>query len=201
MKPLSPTELGLSLAWEFTEVLPGDFSRDRPAVRDKRFPVLGPRPDGPSTQPRENAGAKGPFLYFVYGSSGDINYIGKADERTVLYRWIRPDGRTGLHQWSHGTNSATKKATIEFIAEELRSGRSPVRLYFSAAESLRSELARRAAVLPEQLTELNALSSVELIDQMEHYLIYKLQPVWNVQRRIRPPVGLISRCGDYWVKE
>ncbi len=153
----SHKDLSLSLASEFTEVLPGDFVRDRPSVRDKRFPILGPRPSGPNTQPHENASASGPYIYFVYSALGEIKYIGKADERTVLYRWIRPDGRTGLHQWSHGTNSAKKKATIEFIADELRSGKSPVRLYFSNARSLRASVVKRAATLGITLANLETL--------------------------------------------
>lgn len=195
----NPKDLSLSLAWEFTEVLAGDFVRDRASVRDKRFPVLGPRPLGPDTRPYENAAAPGPFIYFLYSSPGEIKYIGKADERTVLYRWIRPDARSGLHQWSHGTNSAKKRATVEFIAEELRVGRAPVRLYFSNANSLRASVINRAAMLRIAPTELNALSATQFVDTLEHYLIYSLQPEWNVQRKRTPPTGPIRQCGDFWV--
>lgn len=195
----TPRDLSLALAWEFSEVLPGDFMRDRPSVRDKRFPVLGPRPNGPMTQPKENAGATGPYIYFVYAASGEIKYIGKADERTVLYRWIHPDARTGLHQWSHGTNSATKKATVEFIADEIRNGRTPVRLHFSSAAALRASLLKRSAALGIVQDEIQALPPTELIDRLEHYLIHALRPEWNVQRKRVPPVGPISKCGDFWV--
>lgn len=195
----TPRELSLSLAWEFTEVLPGDFVRDRPSVRDKRFPIIGPRPVGPMTQPNENAGAPGPYIYFVYDASGQIRYIGKANERTVLYRWIRPDARTGLHQWSHGTNSATKKATVEFIADEIRSGRVPVRLYFSNASVLRAAVLKRAAALGLPQEELRALPDTQLVDMLEHYLIHALRPDWNVSRKSVPPAGLIAKCGDFWV--
>lgn len=194
-----PSDLFLSLAWEFTEILPGDFVRDRPSVRDKRFPILGPRPTGPATQPRENRSAAGPYVYFVYGSEGVIKYIGKADERTVLYRWIRPDARTAAHQWSHGTNSAKKKATIEFIAEELRAGRVPVRLYFSNAAALRAAVVKRAGARGIDLEQLRALSPTGFIDELEHYLIHALQPEWNVQRKKAPPAGAMGRCGDFWV--
>lgn len=196
----SHKDLSLSLAWEFKEVLPGDFVRDRPSVRDKRFPILGPRPSGPSTQPHENAAASGPYIYFVYSSRGHIKYIGKADERTVLYRWIRPDERTGLHQWSHGTNSAKKKATIEFIADELRSGQAPVRLYFSNASSLRASVVKRAKTLGIVATELETLPATQFVDELEHYLIHALQPEWNVQRKSASPKGQLSKCGDFWVK-
>jgi hypothetical protein len=198
-KQPTPHELSLSLAWEFTEVLAGDFMRDRPAVRGKRFPVISPRPSGPSTQPKENAGAPGPFIYFVYNSAREIKYIGKADERTVLYRWIRPDARTGAHQWSHGTNSAKKKSTIEFIAEEIRSGRSPVRLYFSDAGALKAAVLKRSIVLGIGQEELQTLPLTDLIDCLEHYLIHSLRPEWNVQRKSAPPAGPIATCGDFWV--
>jgi hypothetical protein len=194
----TPRELSLSLAWEFTEVLPGDFTRDRPSVRDKRFPVIGPQPSGPRTHPKENAGTPGPYIYFVYATSGEIKYIGKADERTVLYRWIRPDARTGLHQWSHGTTSATKKATVELIAEEIRNGRAPVRLWFSNVAVLRASLLKRSAALGMAPDEITALSSTELIDRLEHYLIHALRPEWNVQRKSAPPADPIARCGDFW---
>lgn len=194
----TPRDLSLGLAWEFEEVLSGDFMRDRPSVREKRFPVLGPRPNGPTTKPKENAEAPGPYIYFVFAVSGEIKYIGKADERTVLYRWIRPDARTGLHQWSHGTNSATKKATVEFIADEIRAGRAPVRLYFSNAIALRASLAKRSAALGIAPDEVQALPSAEFIDRLEHYLIHALRPEWNIQRKSAPPAGPITRCGDFW---
>ncbi len=181
-------------------MLPGDFQRDRPSVREKRFPVLGPRPSGPSTQPLENAAANGPFIYFVYGADNEIKYIGKADERTVLYRWIRPDARTGLHQWSHGTNSAKKTATVEFIAEEILAGRGPVRLYFSNAHSLRASVTKRASALGIAPTEIHALSATNFVDSLEHYLIHALQPKWNVQRKGAPPKGPITTCGDFWTE-
>lgn len=180
-------------------MLPGDFVRDRPAVRDKRFPVIGPRPSGPTTQPMEGAGNPGPFIYFVYSASNEIKYIGKADERTVLYRWIRPDARTGLHQWSHGTNSAKKKATVEFIADEIRSHRGPVSLHYSSASALRAAVVRRSTALAIDAKELQSLSAADLIDCLEHYLIHALRPEWNVQRKRIPPTGPISQCGDFWV--
>jgi hypothetical protein len=194
----TPQDLSLSLAWEFTEVLPGDFMRNRPSVREKRFPVLGPRPSGPTTQPKENAGAIGPYIYFVFTASSEIKYIGKADERTVLYRWIRPDARTGLHQWSHGTNSVTKKATVEFIADEIRSGCAAVRLYFSNASALRASIVKRSAALGIAPDEIDALPSSKFIDHLEHYLIHALRPEWNVQRKNAPPTSPIARCGDFW---
>lgn len=135
----------------------------------------------------------------MYDATGEIKYIGKADERTVLYRWIRPDARTGLHQWSHGTNSAKKKGTIEFISDEIRSGRTPVRLYFSNASLLRASVVKRSTVLGVASEELHALSATEFVDRLEHYLIHALRPEWNVQRKRAAPRGPIARCGDFWL--
>jgi hypothetical protein len=196
----SPKDLLLNLAWEFTEVIPGDFVRDRPLLRDKPFPIIGPQPTGADTKPIDNAGAQGPFIYFLFNSLGEIMYVGKADERTVLYRWIRPDARNGTYQWSHGTNSPTKKSTIEFISDELRAGRGPVRLHFSNITSLRGSVIKRAEMLGISLAELNTLSDKQFTNELEHFLIYSLQPELNIQRKKTPPVGLVSKCGDYWLR-
>ena len=191
--------LSLSLAWEFTDILPGDFERARDAVAGKKFPILGPRPsDGSSTQPLENKSAKGPFIYAIYSSTGQIKYIGKTNEKTVLCRWVRPDKRTGLHQWSHGTTSATKKATIDYIADELRVGQKTVCLYFSNAVALRSLVVKRAAALGVSHQELAALSPSEFVYQLERFLIYTFQPPWNTQSKSNSPTGIISKCGNYW---
>lgn len=197
----TPFDLGLSLAWEFKEVLSGDLMRDRPAVREKRFPIIGPRPTGPMTQPKENPGAAGPYIYFVYDATTLIKYIGKANDLTVLHRWIRPDARTGLHQWAHGTNLVKKKATVEFIADELRNGRTPVRLYFSNASALREAVAKRSAALGIAPGELRTLSPIEFVARLEHYLIHMLKPEWNVQHKGIAPVGPLARCGDFWVSQ
>jgi hypothetical protein len=195
----APAVLSLSLAWEFSSVLLGDFQRDRPSVVHKRFPVLGPRPDaGLNTQPLENKSAPGPFIYFVYSATGEIKYIGKADEKTVLYRWIRPDKRTGVYQWSHGTNSATKRATTEQIASEIRAGRTPVRLYFANATLLRASVSKRAVALGIPPGEVHSVSAVDFVSALEHYLIHAFQPQWNSQRKSAPPEGFIKSCGDFW---
>jgi hypothetical protein len=195
----APAVLSLSLAWEFSNVLPGDFQRDRPSVAHKRFPVLGPGPNaGLNTQPLENKSAPGPFIYFVYSVTGEIKYIGKADEKTVLYRWIRPDKRTRLYQWSHGTNSATQTATIERIASEIRAGRTPVRLYFANATLLRSSALKRAAAVGRPPKEVHSISAVDFVSALEHFLIYTFQPEWNGQCKGAPPKGLINSCGDFW---
>jgi hypothetical protein len=146
----------------------------------------------------ENASAPGPFIYFVYSSHGEIKYIGKADERTVLYRWVRPDMRTGIHQWSHGTNSAKKRATVELIADEIRAGLGPVTLYFSNADLLRASITRRAASVGIVAQEVDSMDAGEFVDIFEHYLIHALQPAWNVQRKGSPPRGPVTMCGNFW---
>lgn len=191
--------MSLSLAWEFKEVIPGDFIRNRPSVSDRRFPILGPQPKGRESVPLENAIAQGPYIYFVYSSLGEIVYIGKAYERTVLDRWARPDARNGIYQWSHGTNSKTKKSTIEFISEELLAGRGPVRLFFADIMSLRKLVFERAQELAVSIDELNMLSVKFFTDELEHFLIYYLQPNLNIKHKKTAPKSLVNKCGDYWL--
>ncbi|EIC30300.1 hypothetical protein [Methylomicrobium album] len=199
MKHPSHSDLSFNLAWQFTDILPGSFERAREAVAGKKFPILGPRPDaGPSTQPLSNRNVKGPYLYAVYSQTGEIRYVGKALEKTVLYRWIRPDKRTGQHYWSHGTTSGTKKATIEFIAEELLAGCKPVALYFAGYSQLVSLVQKRATAVGINSQEIAAIPAEQFAEQLENYLIYTLQPPWNSRGKTSPPNGILAKCGDYW---
>lgn len=117
----------------------------------------------------------------------------------MLYRWIRPDKRNRAYQWSHGTNSATKKATTEYIADELRAGRKPVRLYFANAQALRSSVIKRAAATGVSAEELDTLSDSGFVAMLERFLIHRFQPAWNVQSKSRPPAGVLGACGAFWV--
>lgn len=191
------------MAWEFTEVLPGSFERDREGFRGVKFPIIGPLPvAGYQTRVAENGLAKPPYLYVVYNHAGEIKYIGKGTDKSlesVLQRWIRPDKFSGKHYWAHGTNCKKKKTTIASIAEELARDMKPVRFYFASYERLFPLVEKRATALGYDVCQLSALQSQLFIRNLEQFMIYRIQPEWNAQDKKTLPMGPIAMCGDYWV--
>jgi hypothetical protein len=196
----TPDMLTLKLAWKFSEILPGNFERDRKSVIGRKFPIIAPLPKtGSATLPLENSFASAPFLYFVYSSKCQIKYIGKSTEKNVLERWIRPEKSSGIKRWTHGT-TGKNKSTVEYIAEEIINGVVPVSLYFTNYEALLPQVLNRLYLLGICNSEIIAMSKEKFIEQLEHYLIYKFQPDWNVSKKNKSPSGVINNCGDYWIE-
>lgn len=193
-------ELSLNLAWEFTEILPGSIERNRKDSAGLEFPIIGPLPlAGYQTQAIENALAKPPYLYAVYNGVGDIKYIGVGTSKTlktVLQRWIRPDKNSGSHYWAHGTNK--KKATITAIAEDLAKGIKPIRLYFANYERLFPLVENRGNALGYDVREISELQPETFIDNLEQFMIHRMQPEWNIWGKRKLPVGPIAIYGNYW---
>ena len=199
MKHPTHQELVFKLAWEFAAVLPGSFERDRNAVADRKYPIIGPLPDNArNTLPIENKLARGPYLYSVYTQDGEIKYIGKATDETVLMRWIRPDKSRNKYYWTHGTTSAKAVSTVEKIADEISNSNGPVRLYFANYSKLFTLVQQHCQDCSTDPSEIETMSQDEFIKELEHYMTYTLQPLWNIQNKNRPPTSSIMQCGDYW---
>lgn len=198
----TPEQLGLHLAWRFTEVLPGVFERDRAEARDKTFRIVGPLPaKGKETAPLEGQGLVGPYLYVAFDRNGAIKYVGKATEEGLtspLERWIRPNREKTKWYWAHGTNKKRGKATVNWIAEALESGTGPVSLYFSNYRHFIDRIRVRSEVLRTPFSSLASLPPEKFIKNVEHALIYRFQPEWNEQNKKSPPSSLIVQCVDYW---
>ena len=199
MKHPTYQELVFKLAWEFTTVLPGSFERDRKAVAGRKYPIIAPLPNNArNTLPIENSQDSGPYLYSVYTQDGEIKYIGKATDETVLMRWIRPDKSRNKYYWTHGTTSAKAISTVEKIADEISNSNGPVRLYFANYSKLFTLVQQHCQDCSADPSEIETMSQDEFIKELEHYMTYTLQPLWNIQNKNRPPTSSIMQCGDYW---
>jgi hypothetical protein len=154
--------LSTALAWEFTQLLPGSFRRNKADFAHHEYPILAPLPTHAArTLPKECAAMGGPFLYFVVDDTGAVCYVGKSEEKTVLKRWIRPGvGGPASHYWTHSTKGGG--CTFK-MAEGLRSGRR----YQLRFASLRS--AEAAGAVPAGVP----------LEQAERHLIAALKPLWN----------------------
>ena len=176
----TPSELGLHLAWRFTEVLPGEFARDRAETRDKTFPLVGPLPNrGKETIPLEGEGLVGPYLYVVFDRGGEIKYVGKATEVGLvspLERWIRPNREKTKWYWAHGTNKKTK-ATVTWIAEVLNGGNGPLSLYFSNYRHFVDRIRVRSEIVGAPFFALESLAPEDFIKEVEHALTYWTRPL------------------------
>ena len=199
MKHPTHQELVFKLAWEFTTVLPGSFERDRKAVKGRKFPIIAPLPNNArNTLPIENSQDSGPYLFSVYTQDGEIKYIGKATDETVLMRWIRPDKSRNKYYWTHGTTSAKAVSTVEKIADEISNSNGPVRLYFANYSKLFTLVQQHCQDCSADPSEIETMPQDEFIKELEHYMTYTLQPLWNIQNKNRPPTSSIMQCGDYW---
>jgi hypothetical protein len=194
--------VGLHLAWEYSEILPGDFERDREGFQGRKFPIVGPLPSqGRQTRPLEAPSLDGPYLYAMYDAKNVIRYIGVVTEKdcnNFLERWIRPDKHTGKHYWTHGTNKKGK-STVEWIADGLRAGLGPIRLYFSNYRHLLPAVAAHAESKGVDISSYKALPPGTFLEKLEHAWIYLLQPDWNKSRKKRPP-GNLWIASDYWAR-
>lgn len=195
-------DLNLDIAWEFTELIPGSFERNREKTGSKTFPIIGPRPThGAKTQPKMCASATRPFLYVVYDANGVIKYVGSATAsnlKTVLERWIRPSRGNSEHYWSHGSTSKNSKATIEHMAEGFVSGKGPYILYFSNYQKLFPLVKKHGVEKGISATALDSLLKEDFIIQLEKCFIFFFQPEWNSQHKKKKPICMLTECWDYW---
>lgn len=198
----APAQLGLSLAWEFSTLLQDTFKRNREEVRHKRFPVIGPvPPEGRRTLPLEGRELKRPFIYVAFDGENVIKYVGVVtakEEDTPFERWIRPCSLTGREYWAHGTNKRGK-STVEWIAETIRHGKGPVRLYFTDAASARVRVEERASEKGYPMAALRDMTPETFIErELESAWVYRFQPEWNVQKKRQRPKGSLVDCCFYW---
>lgn len=199
----TPQEMGLSLAWRFTDVLPGTFERDREEVAGIAFPIVGPLPTNANdTQPLEGASLVGPYLYVVTDGKGVFKYIGVATEaglRSPLKRWIRPDKFGINHFWAHGTNKKRGKATVAWLAEGLTASEGPFELHFSNYRHFLAKMMAYATGKGIDGTELAKMSPKAFLEGLEFALIHRFQPQWNTQKKKGTPPTTISACAEYWL--
>ena len=164
-----PNDLETFLGWQFEGVIPGNFRRNRKGFSNIEFPILSPLPDkGASTTPIEGGSLSGPFIYFVVNELGEVCYIGKSKEKTVIKRWVRPGiGGPSTHYWTH----ATKKAgCVRNIASGMEKGLGPYQLRFIPVSVINSKYKE----------QLNAeYQNIDDLEQIERGLITLLKPKWN----------------------
>ena len=166
-----PSDVQTYLAWTFTHVLQGSFKRDKKDIAHHEYPILAPLPilNG-RTKALEGHGIKGPFIYFVVDQDGQVCYIGKSKEATVIKRWVRPGvGGPVTHYWTHSTSTG---GSVFNIAEGLRKGEGPYSLRYSPISLL----------LPSDQFEAIALNAEEqdlVLARLEADLIRTLGPKWN----------------------
>lgn len=166
-----PTSITTRLAWQFFELLPGSFKRNKAQFAHHDYPIIAPLPTmGPSTRPLEECAEPGPFIYFVLNRNGVVCYVGKSQEKCVLQRWIRPDNSaTKKHYWTHSTREG---GNVFRIAEGLRNGDGPFALRYTTLRSLFPQFADRFGI-NAGADEKTALA------RMEKGLIDLLKPQWN----------------------
>ena len=202
MALVSLPHLGFKLAWRFTEVLPGEFERDRKEVIGVKFPILGPRPThGKHTPPLEGKGLVGPYLYLVVDGAQTAKYVGIATESGLISpieRWIRPDKQGFTDHWAHGTNKRTGKATIAWVKDGLLTGLGPYSLYFSNHDHLTTAICTASAKQGGSSISLQQLSPKQFIIELEHSLIYALQPEWNTQKKKSLPPQSMAMAMRHW---
>jgi hypothetical protein len=159
------------LAWTFTEILPGTFTRKKADFAHHRYPILAPLPSlGRATQPVEECDAAGPFIYFVLDGRGTICYVGKSQESNVIARWVRPGvGGPSSHYWTHSTKSG---GSVFNIADGLRRGDGPYSLRYAPLATLTPQLAAEFDIAADAPTAL-------ALRRMEDGLLRTLLPAWN----------------------
>jgi hypothetical protein len=165
------------------------------------FPVLAPLPNqGKPTMPTAARILPGPCIYALYANSGSIEYIGVATEEGLispLDRWIRPNKQRTKDFWAHGTNKKSGGVVVK-MAEGLSLAHGPYSLYYTNHDHVRGRLQARAASLKMHFAEFAAKAPGELLEELEHALIYSLQPRWNGAKRRSAPKSDILRIADYW---
>lgn len=196
------TDLGFKLAWKFTGVLPGEFERDRKEVEGIKFPIVGPSPTrGKYTPPIEGAELSGPYLYILVDGEGHPKYVGIATESGLsspIERWIRPDKFGTAEHWAHGTNKKKGKATVVWLKEGLLLGYGPYSLYFSNYAHLTSAIGTSIERAGGSYSPLQQLPAKQFIEDLEHALIFALQPEWNTQKKRTPPPPTMAAAVSHW---
>ena len=159
------------LAWEFSEVLPGTFKRNKKQFAHHNYPIIAPLPTkGSSTRPIQECQTAGPFIYFVLNGQGQVRYIGKSLEKCVLQRWIRPDDSTPKrHFWTHSTASG---GNVFNIADGIASGDGPYTLRYSPLSSLLPIAGGQFGIQADEAED-------EQLRKMESGLLDALRPEWN----------------------
>jgi hypothetical protein len=170
-----PPDLSTHVAWRFESVLPGSFRRDKEDYADIDFPILAPLPPrNAATEPLEGAKTVGPFIYFVVDRDGEVKYVGKSKENTVIKRWVRPGlGGPATHYWTHTNKTA---GCVRRIANGIQSGRGPFHLRFIGTSTLPSPYMERFSSLHPNL---------ELLERAEKGFMSMLEPAWNDPRSYR----------------
>ena len=159
------------LAWQFCDLIPGTFKRNKRQFAHLDYPILGPLPaNAAKTKPIEQCPAEGPFIYFVHDGIGQICYIGKSKEKCVIKRWVRPGlGGPSEYYWTHSTSSG---GNVFRIAEGLKSNAGPFSLRYTSLSSL----------LPNYgpMFGISAGTDVDIaLQRVEEGLIGLLSPKWN----------------------
>jgi hypothetical protein len=164
-----PDDISTHLAWQFESVLPGHFRRNKEDYAHIAFPILSPLPPHNSaTKPLEGATLTGPFIYFVLNRRGEVCYVGKSKERTVIKRWVRPgSGGPATHYWTHTNESA---GCVRRIANGILAGDGPFQLRFVPVNSLPSTYMKRFEALHPHLDPL---------ERIERGMMSVVRPLWN----------------------
>lgn len=159
------------LAWQFSNVIPGTFKRNKKQFAHLDYPILAPLPtNAGKTKPIEQCPAEGPFIYFVHDGAGRLCYIGKSKEKCVIKRWVRPGiGGSSEYYWTHSTASG---GNVFSIAEGLRRNEGPFSLRYTSLSALLPTYASMFSILAD--TDANLA-----LQQMEQGLIGLLSPTWN----------------------
>lgn len=159
------------LAWQFSNVIPGTFKRNKKQFAHLNYPILAPLPtNAAKTKPIEQCPADGPFIYFVHDGAGRLCYIGKSKEKSVIKRWVRPGiGGPSEYYWTHSTASG---GNVFSIAEGLLRNEGPFSLRYTSL----------SALLPQFESVFNIYAGMDAdlaLQRMEEGLIELLSPTWN----------------------
>lgn len=170
-----PSDLKTHVAWRFESLVPGMFRRAKKAYADIDFPILAPIPHlKAATEPLEGANIVGPFIYFVADRNGQVHYVGKSKEKTVIKRWVRPGfGGPATHYWSHTNKTA---GCVRRIAEGIQAGHGPFHLTFTSINTLPSTYSECFASQYPHLVQL---------ERIEKGFMSLLRPAWNDPRSYR----------------
>ena len=164
-----PADLKTHLAWQFDSVLPGTFRRNKKAFAHIDFPILAPLPHrGAATDVLEGVSTSGPFIYFVRDCEGQVCYVGKSKEKSLVKRWVRPGiGGPTTHYWTHTNVTA---GCVRRIASGIVEGRGPYQLRFLPLNSFPSTYIERFQ---------SDFPGLDPLDQAERGAIAMLSPLWN----------------------
>lgn len=157
--------------WEFSQLMPGTFKRNKKQFEHLTYPIIGPLPTHKGkTRPLEECGTNGPFIYFIVDETGAVRYVGKSHEDCVLERWIRPDNSTPpRYFWTHSIQSG---GNVFNIAEGLCKRKGPFTLRYTT-------LAILMQIFGNQFGIDDAENEKVQLKKMEGGLQDLFQPDWN----------------------